>query len=183
MPEPISFFETFTEHDVSRWVNALALVTVIVGPLFGLTIGALRRPRARYLLLGCMMGLVGPLAALSWHIVDARTSHWDYIYRDKNPDIPPRVLWPVLGAGKLDSVRNLAGLAVGFVLAGVAIGVASGFYLMWLNRRFPRETEGGPEPVAAAAGEDSGQSEGEAAEDSGGGPEEAEGPSAKQDEG
>jgi len=146
--DPQSIFEKFSEADVSRWVNIVALIGIIAGPAIGALVGLLKKPFQRYLILGCLFGLLGPAVALSWHVVDARTSYWDHLYRDKNPDQPPRLLWPILGAGKLDSVRNLASLAAGFIVAGIVIGLGIGFFLNWLDRRFPAEKvpepEGGP---------------------------------------
>jgi hypothetical protein len=143
--EPQSIFEKFTEADVSHWVNLVAVISVLVGPAVGFLVGQVKKPLQRYLVLGCMLGLLGPALALAWHVVDARTSYWDYIYQDKNPNQEPRLLWPVLGAGKLDSVRNLAGLAVGFVLVGIAIGLGCGLALNWLDRRFPAQRAGEPQ--------------------------------------
>jgi len=150
--DPESIFEKFSEADVSHWVNIVAVISIIAGTAIGALVGLLKKPFQRYLILGCLFGLLGPAVALSWHTVDARTSYWDHLYRDKNPDQEPRLLWPILGAGKLDSVRNLAGLAAGFIVAGIAIGLGIGFFLNWLDRRFPAEKAPGPEGGPPASG-------------------------------
>jgi MFS family permease len=147
-----SVFERIQEQDVSRWVNGLALAVLIAGVLGGVIVSRFRKPAPRYLILGALSGLAGPAVALVWHVVDARTSYWDYVHRDLNPG-KDRLLWPVVGAGRLDSVSHLAGLAAGLLLVGVVAGTGCGLMVRWLNRRFPAaRRRGGAHSPAAAPG-------------------------------
>ncbi|MBI2194671.1 MAG: hypothetical protein HYU36_22050 [Planctomycetes bacterium] len=134
--ETKSLFDSLTDQAISRWLDLFAVLSVLAGIAFGWVAGRVWKPSARYLVLGALAGLIGPALALSWHVVDARTSYWDYTYREQNPG-RERLLWPVIGAGKLDSVRNLAALAVGFILAGLAAGFACGRVLNWVDRKYP----------------------------------------------
>ncbi len=135
MPE--SIFQKFTEQDVSNWVNIFAVVMLILCPACGAVYGRMLGHLKRYLIIGLMVGSIGPLSALSWHIVDARTSYWDHKYQDQNPELKPRVLWPVVGTAKLDSLSNLGILVAGFVIGGTLCGVGAGLTLRWLDRKYP----------------------------------------------
>lgn len=160
MPE--SIFQKFTEQDVSNWVNMFAVVVLVLCPvcwaLYGKVLGHLQR----YLILGLMIGLIGPLSALSWHIVDARTSYWDHKYQEQNPEMKPRLLWPVVGTAKLDSLSNLGILVVGFVIGGTLCGVGAGLTLHWLDRKFPLDT---PEEEEVKEPEDEAKTEPDLTED------------------
>ena len=137
MPE--SIFQKFTEQDVSNWVNIFAVVMLILCPACGALYGKMLGHLQRYLILGLMIGSIGPLSALSWHIVDARTSYWDHKYQAQNPEMKPRLLWPVVGTAKLDSTSNLGILVVGFVIGGILCGGGAGLTLRWLDRKYPLE--------------------------------------------
>ena len=144
--EPTSIFEKFTEQDVSRWVNIFAAVTMVLGICGGAVVGNIRKQMPRCLVYGLMVGLLGVVVAIMWHVHDARTSYWDHLYRDKNPGTE-RILWSIVGAGKLDSVWNIAGLFVAFILAGSGLGVVYGTTMNWLDRRYPVEPTTPPDAV------------------------------------
>lgn len=137
--ETQSIFEQINEWDVSHWVNLLALATLGLGLLCGLVLGRLRKEMKRCLILGLLAGMTGPALAISWHVYDARTSYSDYEHRAKNPD-RERFLWRIVGAGKLDSVSNVAGLVVGAIVAGILAGFGCSLLLNWVDRRYPGST-------------------------------------------
>ncbi|MDP7249801.1 MAG: hypothetical protein QGF00_09395, partial [Planctomycetota bacterium] len=66
MPE--SIFQKFTEQDVSNWINIFAVVMLILCPACGAVYGRMLGHLKRYLIIGLMVGSIGPLSALSWHI-------------------------------------------------------------------------------------------------------------------
>ena len=93
-------------------VNRLFLLLAVLGPVAGSVIGAAigsRRQRLRQgAVSGLLLGLLGTLNWLLWHVYNALTD-----------------------ANGLDSVKGLAINLVLFVMVGAALGFG---YHMWLSR-------------------------------------------------
>ena len=136
-------FEQLTEQDVSALANWIALGTIIFGPVLGLIVGKIRKLVVHDFLYGLLWGLLGPLMALVWAIVDVRTSFYDYTYRAANPG-SERLLWKVYDATgvlkpyPVDDVYGLVSLAVGVIVLGAVLGVVLSFVTRWIDSRFAR---------------------------------------------
>ncbi len=88
-----SIFEQIDERTISFWVNAAAAAWLAAAVLAGACIGRARGRAARGLALGILWGALGPIVCLYWHLYDARTSYWDWVYLEKNPDTYVRFFW------------------------------------------------------------------------------------------
>lgn len=81
-----SIFEQIDERTVSLWIN----VAAVAFPLLTLAIGAavcrLTGRPGRGLALGVLIGLMGPIVCLYWHLYDARTSYHDWLYLKHNQE-------------------------------------------------------------------------------------------------
>ena len=128
------FFETLTEQRVSLVVNWLAVISIVVGAGAGVIAALIRRRMPKDLILGILWGMSGPLLWLVWHLVDARTSYYDFHYQVPGRE---RWLWSIITPHKVDSVYGLGTLAIGVLVGAVVVGVLIGVLLRYLDRRFP----------------------------------------------
>ena len=135
-----SIFERLTEQMVSTYANWFAIIALALGLLGGIIVGLVRKQVLRDAVLGLLWGLIGPLACLSWHIVDARTSYYDKLYIDKNPG-RERFFWRIIEPYPLDSVYGLATMAIGFIVAGIVLGLLLAVVLRVLDRKLPPATQ------------------------------------------
>lgn len=88
-----SIFEQIDERTVSFWVNLAAVAWPLTTIAVGALAGKLKGRAARGLALGLLWALVGPIVCLFWHLYDARTSYWDWVYLEKNPHTYVRAFW------------------------------------------------------------------------------------------
>jgi len=107
-----SIFEQIDERTVSFYVNLFAVAFPILSLVTATLIGKLRGQMARPVALGILCGLVGPILCLYWHLYDARTSYYDWLYLEKNPDTYARCFWigrPTQAARDRAEAREEAG--------------------------------------------------------------------------
>ena len=88
-----SIFEQIDERTVSFYVNLFAVVFPVLSLAIAALVGKLRNRVPRHVALGVLYALVGPIVCLYWHLYDARTSYYDWLYLEKNPDTYVRCFW------------------------------------------------------------------------------------------
>lgn len=88
-----SLFERIDERTVSFYVHLFAVVLPAAAVALAVFVGKLRQRPARCLAAGIMYGLLGPLVCIYWHLYDARTSYYDWLYLEKNPETYERFFW------------------------------------------------------------------------------------------
>jgi len=88
-----SIFEQISEQTVSAYVNAAAVAIVVLALAWGAVMAKAKRLPQRYWRLAGLWALLGPLFCLYWHLYDARTSYYDWLYLAKNPDTYQRLFW------------------------------------------------------------------------------------------
>ena len=88
-----SIFEQISEQTVSAYVNAVAVGIVVLALVWGAIMGKAKRLPQRCWRLAALWALLGPLLCLYWHLYDARTSYYDWLYLEKNPDTYQRLFW------------------------------------------------------------------------------------------
>ena len=148
-----SFFERIDERTVSLCFDVGALVFFVASMLFGIAMGQLRRCVARYFAFGLLVGMLGPLLCLYWHLYDARTSYFDWLYQKQNPEVYKRLFWipNVDGRGQwnprkfwqfvqpypLYSVRGLGIFALWTLGAAAILGVLAGGLIRKINQKWP----------------------------------------------
>lgn len=88
-----SIFEQIDERTVSFYVNLFAIVFPVLSLALAALVGKLRDGVGRQVALGTLCALVGPILCLYWHLYDARTSYYDWLYLEKNPDTYARCFW------------------------------------------------------------------------------------------
>ena len=173
-----SIFEQIEEQMVSQVLHWTALGILVAGIALGLLIAKARKRYPKDLIYGILIGLIGPALCLFWHLYDARTSYWDWLYQQHNPDVYVRAFWIPRGdapetddgsvvMGKYDSKRfwqfvqpyplwsvySLLTMLGATVVAAVVIGILLALFISWAERRWPPpgqagESEFGSGPVA-----------------------------------
>lgn len=88
-----SIFEQIDERTVSFYVSIFAVVFPALLLAVAALLGKLRDRMARHVALGVLYGLAGPILCLYWHLYDARTSYYDWLYLEKNPETYVRCFW------------------------------------------------------------------------------------------
>ncbi|MBM4084271.1 MAG: hypothetical protein FJ272_05735 [Planctomycetes bacterium] len=171
-----SIFEQIKDETISLVVNWGALGTVVLGVVLGLLVAKVRKRYPKDLIYGLMLGLIGPCLCLFWHLYDARTSYWDWLYQDKNPGTYLRLFWidrasatetvhmadtdVLLGKWQVTqfwkfvqpyplwSVYSLVTMLVWTIIAAVVIGVVAGLIIRAVERKWPSPASQAPAPEA-----------------------------------
>ena len=172
-----SFFEQIDERTVSLWINIAAAAAAIIALALGALVGRLRRQPARGLVLGLLWAALGPILCFYWHLYDARTSYYDWLYLQSNPDTYVRMFWigqpdaqaravgldaPIVKGRwspqrfwqcvqpyPLYSVRGLGLFALGALASAALLGLAAGGAVRLANRRWPPTPPDQPDAEAS----------------------------------
>jgi len=176
-----SIFEQIDERMVSQVLHWTALGTLVAGIVIGLLVAKLRKRYPKDFIYGILIGLIGPALCLFWHLYDARTSYWDWLYQKYNPDTYIRVFWIPRGVAPdtddgsvvmgqynpkqfwkfvqpypLWSVYSLLTMLGTTIVAAIVIGLALALFISRVERKWSNT------PQSAGVGPPGGQTEGAA---------------------
>lgn len=88
-----SMFEQIDERTVSFYVNVLAVLLPAAAIAIGALMGRRKAQPGRCIAKAVLYGLLGPIVCMYWHLYDARTSYYDWLYLEHNPETYERLFW------------------------------------------------------------------------------------------